>query len=119
MVNHGSRQHQETIISYLMELETKGYHTVNLHGRSPDGIAIKDNKIYAVEILGFDYIPKTGLDSLSMVREKKENYEPYDGILFKFFKREKKKLSEPEKKARKIVNNFIKEEREKKYGIQS
>jgi hypothetical protein len=114
MVNHGMKQHQDTIVSYLVELESLGFHTVNCHGKAPDAIAVKDNKIYAVEIMGFSSIPKKGWEQLPSIKAKKDNYDSFDGILFKIFKKDKIILSEPEKHAKKIVDNFIKEIKEEK-----
>lgn len=51
MAKKGGIQHEKTLQSYFQELESNGYKTLNLEGKCPDGIAIKDGKIYAVEIL--------------------------------------------------------------------
>lgn len=51
MASRGSLQHRKAIIDYLAELERKGYRTINLNALSPDGIAVKDGKIIAVEVL--------------------------------------------------------------------
>ena len=58
MVNHGSMTHQNTIIEFVEELKEQGYHAINLHGKAPDGIAYKDGKLYAIEVLGLGSIPK-------------------------------------------------------------
>lgn len=44
-------EHEEKITKRLEELELQGYKTINLNNKSPNGIAIKDGKIFAVEVL--------------------------------------------------------------------
>lgn len=59
----GGEKHEARVREYLKELELEGYSVVNLIGKSPDGIAVKDGKIFAVEIL-------------KKVRQERNNYDP-------------------------------------------
>lgn len=45
------QKHEEALDLKIKELELSGWRVVNLHGKSPDAIAVKDNRIVAIEIL--------------------------------------------------------------------
>ena len=116
MVNHGSKQHQELIRDTVLELENLGYNVVNTNGRCPDAIATIEGKIFAVEVLLVNQIPKTGWEHLSVVKKKRDLYNMYDDIIFKVSDRDIKILTgqekeqiKMEKKAQNIVNDYIKE----------
>jgi len=47
----GSLKHEEKVKEFLKKLEFEGWRVINLNAKSPDGIAVKDGKICAVEIL--------------------------------------------------------------------
>jgi len=49
------RLHQKVLYKLLKKLEDQGFHTVDMTGCIPDGIAVKDNKIYAIEVLTIGY----------------------------------------------------------------
>ena len=50
MVGRGNQPHEDKLEEVLEDLRRKGFRTINLYGRSPDGIAWKDGRITAVEI---------------------------------------------------------------------
>jgi len=114
MVNYGSKQHQDLIAKTVEELRYKGFKVVNMNGKAPDAIAIKDNKIYAVEVLLIPNIPKKGWQHLRVIQNKINYYSMFDDIIFKVKNKgievltdeqiEQKKL---EKKAKLIVNNYV------------
>jgi len=116
MVNYGSNQHKKIIEETVDELNKKGYYAININGVAPDAIAIKDNKIYAVEILLMNDIPKNGWKNNTKINKKRDRYSMFDDVIFKINKRKIKFLTDDdieqkkrEKKAEMIVNNFIKE----------
>ena len=47
----GSQAHEEKLDETKNDLEKEGWRVTKLHGKSPDAIAVKNNKIIAVEIL--------------------------------------------------------------------
>jgi len=51
MAKRGSIEHEDKVKEFLKELQNKGYKTINLNGKCPDGIAVKNGKICAVEVL--------------------------------------------------------------------
>lgn len=81
---------RETILEQIKNLlSSKNYVFVELHRKSPDIIATKENKIYAVEILGVNY----DLDGHKIRRKKnwtwvykREAYAMFDGLMIKTFK---------------------------------
>ena len=116
MVNHGNRQHQENIEESVKELNKKGYYAINLHGKSPDGIAYKDGKLYAIEVLGVQYLPKKMdcIDKLHLVKKKKRDYDMFDNVIFRIFLRGNKTMlkeeivqKNKEKEAKNIVEEFL------------
>lgn len=108
MVGYGLPQHQDLLKSFLEELRLKGYHTIDITGIVPDGLAVKENKIFAVEILGVDKIPQCGFSNMYTVNQKRDNYEMFDGVLFKVYERAKYMSSEESKiNAKRIVDDFI------------
>lgn len=52
MAKHGSKQHQEKLQEFKAELEKEGWRVILLEAKSPDGIAVKDGEICAVEVIG-------------------------------------------------------------------
>lgn len=116
MVNHGSKQHQELVKETIDELWNLGYNAININGIAPDGIATKDDKLYAIEILLVNNIPKKGWEHLKIVKRKRDKYRMFDDVIFKVSDRDIKILSgqekeqiRMEKKAKKIVDDYIKE----------
>ncbi|MBI5146645.1 MAG: hypothetical protein HZA84_05430 [Thaumarchaeota archaeon] len=46
----GSFEHERTLDEEVEKLELDGWRVIKLHGKSPDVITVKENKIVAVEI---------------------------------------------------------------------
>ena len=116
MAHGGSRQHKKAIWDYIEELRAQGYKAINLNNFSPDGIAVKDGKLFAIEVLitnGKKYVTNA----------KKNQYSMFDEVLVKKIPRDKffeKKLKAEEDKIYTRVKK-IKEEEEineawNKYG---
>ena len=82
-----SNQHKEAVVNYLKQLENEGWKTINLKGKSPDGIAIKNNKIVAIELLGYTYRNGKGWHSNKTIKNKKSDYSMFDDVFIKSFKR--------------------------------
>ena len=51
MPKRGGKEHEEALERVLNSLKENGWKAFSLDGKSPDGIAVKDNEIIAVEIL--------------------------------------------------------------------
>lgn len=121
MVNHGSPQHQQLVRDTVEELKNLDYNVVNTNGFAPDAIATKDGKLFAVEILLINYIPKQGWEHLGVVKRKRDKYRDFDDVIFKIENRNIKGIDKQikiltgidkeqkkwEKNAKKIVEEFI------------
>jgi hypothetical protein len=94
----GSYQHEKALVDYLAELSSQGWKTINLKGLSPDGIAMKDNQIVAVEIL------IKGKDGKHSARNKRDAYFMFDNVFVKTIERD----SDFEKKRIEQENNMFK-----------
>ena len=82
MRNRQSLQHRIAVTDYLKELESDGYIVIDLQNKSPDGIAVKDNKIYAIEVL-----LDLNKNNRAKINRKKKEYFMFDDILFKVVER--------------------------------
>ncbi len=83
-----SQQHIDKLKEVIKELEDKGYRVIDLEMKSPDAIALKDNKLYAVEVLGRQYDMKRGYWKKKFtIKSKKEIYHMFDGMIIRTFKR--------------------------------
>ena len=51
MARTGSKEHEAAVQEVLKEMESEGYRVINLQGKSPDGIAFKEGRVLAVEVL--------------------------------------------------------------------
>ena len=88
MPKTGDTQHEQVLEIYLKELEQMGYKTINLKGKSPDGLAIKDNKIIAIEVLSSYYNKKhRGWNTKRTKKQKKELYSMFDDVFIRTFKK--------------------------------
>lgn len=98
MPNTGSLVHEKVLELKLKQMQKDGWRVVNLHAKSPDGIAVKDGKIVAVEILkrlkterrGFEQIKKHGkyvyrFSGGATLTSKRANYDMFDDVIFDFF----------------------------------
>ena len=77
-----SLQHRRAFLEYFDELEKDGWKVIDLQNKSPDGIAVKDNKIVAVEII---LSSQTGKYTS---KTKKKEYSMFDDVLVRIVKRE-------------------------------
>lgn len=95
----GTEKHELALENKIKELESIGWRVVNLHGKSPDAIAVKDDKIVAVEILkkiktqrkNPDLARKKGKFKWSFaggftLASKRSNYDMFDEVIFGFYK---------------------------------
>jgi hypothetical protein len=84
-MRRGSKQHEEELKKTMLELQKEGYRVIELRGHSPDAIAIKDNRIIAVEVLGqcWRNNPKYHYDELHSgwtYAGKKKQYSMFDDV---------------------------------------
>lgn len=102
MPKRGSVEHKEALGVKVRELEMDGWRVVPLDGKSPDAIAVKDNKIVAVEILkkiktkrkNQTMAKKKGKFKWSFaggytLTNKRSTYGMFDDVMFGFYKEEK------------------------------
>jgi len=78
--------HEKALMECIEELKAKGYRVIDLERKSPDAIAIKDNQIFAVEVLGIRYRKGKGWGKTWTPKAKETIYHMFDGILFKTFR---------------------------------
>ena len=72
-------EHDRVVQDYCEELQKNGYRVFIPKGR-PDAIAIKEGKVFAVEVL------KSPYNNLPNIKRRKMRlYEGFDGVLFKEF----------------------------------
>lgn len=99
MAKVGGPRHEAALQEKIKELEQTGWRVINLHGKSPDAIAVKDDKIIAVEILrkikserkNLDLARKKGKFKWSFAGGytlvgKRSNYDMFDDVFFGFYK---------------------------------
>jgi len=74
----------DNLNSKLDSLREDGFNIIKMNMKSPDAIATKNNKLYAIEILGF----KEGHSSSYAIKlkEKCERYNDFDGLMIRSFK---------------------------------
>jgi len=97
----GKEKHEKALQEKLKELETEGWKVINLHAKSPDGIAVKDEKIVAVEILqriktarhNPEQQKKKGYWNVKYasgytLANKKSDYDMFDDVFFGFYEQE-------------------------------
>jgi Holliday junction resolvase len=99
MPKTGNEKHEVRLMEKIKELELDGWRVVNLHGKSPDAIAVKNGKIVAVEILkkikterkNPEIAKKKGKFKWSFaggftLASKRSNYDMFDEVIFGFYK---------------------------------
>ena len=86
----GSVQHEIELVNELQKLHNDGWKVINLRGLSPDGIAVKDGKVVAIEVLGADYRKGKGWRHSWTYKDKKERYSMFDDVIIKVFHRKKR-----------------------------
>ncbi|MEM4391511.1 MAG: hypothetical protein QXG67_01845 [Candidatus Nitrosotenuis sp.] len=92
-------KHEMALREKIKELEMDGWRVVNLQGKSPDAIAVKDNQIVAVEILkkiraerkNPELARKKGKFKWTFaggftLTSKRSNYDMFDDVIFGFYK---------------------------------
>jgi len=98
----GDLDHNKALGVKVKELELEGWRVVKLNGKSPDAIAVKDNKIVAIEILKKI---KTKRKNQAMAKKKgsfkwsfaggytltnkRLTYNMFDDVIFGFYKEER------------------------------
>lgn len=80
--------HEKTLKEFILKLESEGYRVLDLERKCPDAIALKDGKIYAVEVLGRQYKKGKGWKKKWTQNSKKNIYHMFDDIIIKDFKYE-------------------------------
>lgn len=83
----GSKKHEEVLKLYITELEEEGFKVIDLKGKSPDAIAVKDNKVCAVEVLGSTYRKGKGWHKGWTRKHKQTQYSMFDDVFIRVFKR--------------------------------
>ena len=99
MAKVGGEKHEAALQIKIKELEQDGWKVSNLHGKSPDAIAVKDNKVIAVEILRKIKSERKNLDLARSKGKfkwsfaggytlvgKRSNYDMFDDVFFGFYK---------------------------------
>jgi Holliday junction resolvase len=92
-------KHELALKEKIKELEMDGWRVVNLQGKSPDAIAVKDKQIVAVEILkkirterkNPELARKKGKFKWTFaggftLTSKRSNYDMFDDVIFGFYK---------------------------------
>ena len=80
-----SKTHELTLKNYIEELKSQGYKAFDLNRKCPDGIAVKDGKVYAIEVLGTQKKKGKGNHRKWTFRGKRKEYYMFDDVLFKTF----------------------------------
>jgi len=91
-----SGSHERELKRYAKELQEQGWRVILTAGKIPDAIAVKEGKIYAVEIM--PYIRKRAAQSRGgkmrwapqggfTYAMKRRNYDMYDGVLFSSYRK--------------------------------
>ncbi len=99
MAKRGSEGHEKKVKEYLSKLEKEGYKVINLNAKSPDGIAVKDGKVFAVEILKKIKTERKNPESIRKhgktvwrfsggftMKAKRSIYSMFDDVLFETYK---------------------------------
>lgn len=81
-----SETHRLKVKETLKRLETEGYKVIDLENKSPDGIAIKDGKVIAVEVLGLQLSKKGHWRHSWSVKSKHQIYHMFDDLIIETFK---------------------------------
>lgn len=98
MARKKSTGHGMALREKVEELEKNGWRVIDLDGRSPDAIAIKDGKIIAVEILKKFKTERTNEETIKRhgrfvwrysggksQSQKRQNYSMFDDVEFSFW----------------------------------
>lgn len=90
----GKSKHEKVLNVKVLELEKEGYRVIKLNGKSPDAIAVMDNKIFAVEAEGINRRTREGKQGRRAngfnryhVNAKRKQLSMFDGVIFAIFER--------------------------------
>lgn len=83
---HGSLQHMHEVHKTMDELKNQGYRVIDLQGKSPDLILLKEDKLIAVEVLSRQYKKGKGWKKKWTHSSKKKNYDMFDDVLIFSFR---------------------------------
>src|SRR4030042_4870660 len=86
-----SYQHEKELLEYLDELRSQGWKAVRLNSKSPDGIAVKDNRLVAIEIIIQNNAGKYYIDT-----NKRSDYSMFDEVFIRKIKKSKDRIIEKE-----------------------
>lgn len=98
MTKKGNEQHEKELQRACKELRSDGWKVIDLEGRSPDAIAVKEEKVVAVEVLMKYKIERNDNDHRRYrwkfsggftLTQKKNIYKMFDDVLFFFYLKEK------------------------------
>lgn len=70
----------------IEKYESDGYRVIPMNQKSPDALATKDNKIYAIEILGMEHRNQLHNRKNWTWKGKTASYSIFDGMMIKTFK---------------------------------
>jgi hypothetical protein len=112
-----SRLHQDVLTETVKELKEQGFNAIDMTGSIPDGIAVKDNKIYAIEVLIIKNLSNEdeNWSSHPLVQKKRIKYASFDDIVFKI---SNKKMGILKPKKEKYVGEHIDVMQRKKIASQ-
>lgn len=86
-----SAQHEQIVRDMIKFYSEKGYKTLNLNNKCPDGIAVRvvngEIEISAIEVLGMQYNSKKGWKAQWTISAKKSIYCMFDKLIVIAFKR--------------------------------
>ncbi len=90
----GGKQHEDTLTDAIVDLERKGWRVIRLNGKSPDAIAVRDDRIVAVEVLArYERTRKKKGHSWEIsggtFQLKIQDYAMFDDVIFYTFRRSK------------------------------
>ena len=80
MAKIGSEKHERILQLKARILKEEGYKVIILDGKSPDAIAVKGNKIIAIEIVGRKHKVGRGWAKSRTMKSIRENYYMFDSI---------------------------------------
>lgn len=83
----GGERHEKKLKEVIQEFKRKGYKVVDLEGKSPDAIAVKDNVVCAVEVLGRVHRKNRGWKKDFTIIQKKSLYSMFDKVFIRTFRR--------------------------------
>jgi len=75
-------KNQKTVLNEtIKQYQDNGYNVIALEKKSPDAIAVKNNRIFAIEIIGLP----VGSAGKYHIKAKEDIYDMFDGLMIKTF----------------------------------